>query len=86
VKSKQKALKAKVILRIVIPFKRHPANCRFAGRKAPEAPRDTARMTVRISRRIVIIFNNVAAYYWTMTLTPASPMKNFLLRCHRKRE
>jgi hypothetical protein len=25
---------------------------------------------VRISRRIVIIFNNVAAYYWTMTLTP----------------
>ncbi|NYY80571.1 hypothetical protein DMH27_16265 [Raoultella planticola] len=42
-------------------------------------------MTVRISRRIVIIFNNVAAYYWTMTLTPAlADEKNFLLRCHRK--
>ena len=35
----------------------------------------------------IIIFNNVAAYYWTMTLTPVlADAKNFLLRCHRKRE
>ncbi|ALQ49037.1 hypothetical protein ATN83_4928 [Raoultella ornithinolytica] len=40
-----------------------------------------------MSRRIIIIFNNVAAYYWTLTLTPAfADEKNFLLRCHRKRE